>query len=48
LQEVAEPNSVLISAAVADYVDEDRIVKYKPLQLKGIDETVLTFVLKCD
>lgn len=48
LQEVAEPNSVLISAAVADYVEEDRIVKYKSLQLKGIDETVLTFVLNCD
>ncbi|MCC3450213.1 MAG: response regulator [Microcoleus sp. PH2017_39_LGB_O_B] len=48
LQEVAEPNSVLISAAVADYVEEDRIVKYKPLQLKGIDETVLTFMLNCD
>lgn len=48
LQEGAEPNSVLISAAVADYVEEDQIVKYKPLQLKGIDETVLTFLLKCD
>ncbi|MBE9093549.1 response regulator [Tychonema sp. LEGE 07203] len=48
LQEVAEPNTVLISAAVADYVEEDRIVKYKPLKLKGIDETVLTFVLNCD
>ncbi|WP_293147587.1 MULTISPECIES: response regulator [unclassified Microcoleus] len=48
LQEVAEPNSVLISAAVADYVEENRIVKYKPLQLKGIDETVLTFMLNCD
>ncbi|MBE9185185.1 response regulator [Microcoleus sp. LEGE 07076] len=48
LQEVAEPNSVLISAAVADYVEEGRIVKYKPLKLKGIDETVLTFVLNCD
>jgi signal transduction histidine kinase/response regulator RpfG family c-di-GMP phosphodiesterase len=48
LQEVAEPNSVLISAAVADYVEENRIVKYKSLQLKGIDETVLTFVLNCD
>ncbi|MCC3424551.1 MAG: response regulator [Microcoleus sp. PH2017_01_SCD_O_A] len=48
LQEVAEPNTVLISAAVADYVEEDRIVKYKPLQLKGIDETVLTFMLNCD
>ncbi|MEG3843728.1 response regulator [Microcoleus sp. herbarium14] len=48
LQEVAEPNTVLISAAVADYVEEGRIVKYKPLQLKGIDETVLTFMLNCD
>ncbi len=48
LQEVAEPNTVLISAAVADYVEEDRIVKYKPLKLKGIDETVLTFMLNCD
>jgi GAF domain-containing protein len=48
LQEGAEPNSVLVSAAVADYVEEDQIVKYKPLQLKGIDETVLTFLLKCD
>jgi signal transduction histidine kinase/class 3 adenylate cyclase len=48
LQEAAEPNSVLISAAVADYVDDERIIKYKPLQLKGIDETVLTFVLKCE
>jgi signal transduction histidine kinase/response regulator RpfG family c-di-GMP phosphodiesterase len=48
LQEGAEPNSVLISAAVADYVEEDQIVKYKSLQLKGIDETVLTFLLKCD
>ena len=48
LQEVAEPNSVLISAAVADYVEEGRIIKYKSLKLKGIDETVLTFVLNCD
>jgi class 3 adenylate cyclase len=48
LQEVAEPNTVLISATVADYVEENRIVKYKPLQLKGIDETVLTFMLNCD
>ncbi|MEG4172350.1 MULTISPECIES: response regulator [unclassified Microcoleus] len=48
LQEVTEPNTVLISAAVADYVEENRIVKYKPLKLKGIDETVLTFLLNCD
>ncbi|MGL5063653.1 MAG: response regulator [Microcoleus sp.] len=48
LQEVAEPNSVLISAAVADYIEEGKIVKHKPLQLKGIDETVLTFMLNLD
>jgi len=48
LQEATEPNTVLISAAVADYVEENRIVKYKPLTLKGIDETVLTFLLNCD
>ncbi|MEG4573986.1 response regulator [Microcoleus sp. N3A4] len=48
LQEVAQPNTVLISAAVADYVEEGRIIKYKPLKLKGIDETVLTFLLNCD
>ncbi len=48
LQEVAQPNTVLLSAAVADYVEENRIIKYKPLKLKGIDETVLTFLLKCD
>ena len=48
LQEATEPNTVLISAAVADYVEENRIVKYKPLHLKGIDETVLTFLLNCD
>lgn len=45
LQEVAEPNTILVSAAVADYLDEDEITKFKPLQLKGIDETVLTFVV---
>ena len=48
LQEATEPNTVLISAAVADYVEEDRIIKYKSLQFKGIDETVLTFLLNCD
>jgi signal transduction histidine kinase/class 3 adenylate cyclase len=45
LQEAAEPNTIIVSAVVADYLDEDQIVKYKSLQLKGIDETVLTFVV---
>lgn len=43
LQEAAKPNGILVSAAVADYLKEDEIIKGSPLQLKGIDETVLTF-----
>jgi class 3 adenylate cyclase len=46
LQEAAEPNSILVSAAVADYLEDDAITKCSPLQLKGIDETVLTFSVK--
>jgi class 3 adenylate cyclase len=46
LQEAAEPNSILISAAVADYVEHEEIVKGQSLRLKGIDEAVLTFVIK--
>ena len=45
LQEAADPGTILVSAAVADYLEDDKITKFKPLQLKGIDETVLTFVL---
>ncbi len=45
LQEAADPNSVLVSAAVADYM-EDEFIKRSSLQLKGIDETVLTFEMK--
>ncbi|NER38073.1 MAG: response regulator [Oscillatoria sp. SIO1A7] len=45
LQEAADPGTILVSAAIADYLEDDGITKFKPLQLKGIDETVLTFVL---
>lgn len=45
LQEAADPGSILVSAAVADYLEEDEITKFQPLKLKGIDETVLTFVV---
>ena len=45
LQQAADPGSVLISAAVADYLEETEITKCSPLKLKGIDETVLTFSL---
>jgi signal transduction histidine kinase/CheY-like chemotaxis protein/class 3 adenylate cyclase len=43
LQSNATPDRILVSAAVADYLDEDGIDKGEPLTLKGIDETVLTF-----
>ncbi|MGC1309643.1 MAG: response regulator [Phormidesmis sp.] len=46
IQESATAETILVSAAVADYLDEDEIVKFEPLQLKGIDETVLTFGVK--
>lgn len=46
LQEAAAPNSILVSAAVADWLDEDTIIKCSPLKLKGVDETVLTFAVK--
>ncbi|OLP18104.1 adenylate cyclase [Leptolyngbya sp. 'hensonii'] len=43
IQEVAEPDHILVSAAVADYLEQDEITKFSPLKLKGVDETVLTF-----
>ena len=45
IQESAEPNSILVSAAVADYLHQDAITKFSPLHLKGVDETVLTFAI---
>ncbi|MCT7953722.1 response regulator [Laspinema palackyanum] len=45
LQESADPGTILVSAAVADYLHDDEIVKFGSLQLKGIDETVLTFMV---
>ena len=43
LQEAAEPNSILVSATVADYLEDDNLTQRGLLQLKGVDETVLTF-----
>ncbi|MEB3212714.1 MAG: response regulator [Leptolyngbyaceae bacterium] len=48
IQEAADPGSILVSAAVADYLDDTAIQKYSPLKLKGVDETVLTFAIKAD
>lgn len=47
LQAAANPNSILVSAAVADYLEDDTITRNEsPLHLKGIDETVLTFSIQ--
>lgn len=43
LQAAALPGTILVSAAVADYLQEEEITKGSPLELKGVDETVLTF-----
>ncbi len=45
LQGAADPGTILVSAAVADYLEEEEIIKGKSLELKGIDETVLTFAV---
>jgi class 3 adenylate cyclase len=48
LQEAADPDCILVSAAVADYMEEEEFIKHVPLKLKGVDETVLTFAVKPD
>ncbi|MBE9005899.1 response regulator [Fortiea sp. LEGE XX443] len=48
LQAAAIPGSILISAAVADYLQDEEITKGSPLKLKGVDETVLTFAVSPD
>ncbi|MEA5504590.1 response regulator [Halotia wernerae UHCC 0503] len=45
LQSAAIPGTILVSAAVADYLQDEEITKGSPLKLKGVDETVLTFVV---
>ena len=45
LQQAAEPGTILVSAAVADYLKDEEITKGSSLGLKGVDETVLTFII---
>lgn len=45
LQQAAEPGTILVSAAIADYLTDEDIEKNSSLELKGIDETVLTFII---
>jgi adenylate cyclase len=46
LEEAAAPGKILVSAAVADYLEEDEIISSSFLELKGVDEKVLTFSVK--
>lgn len=48
LQAAAVPGTILVSAAVADYLQDEEITKGSPLQLKGVDETVLTFAVSTE
>ena len=48
LQQFAAPGQILVSATVADYLAEDEITKCSLLELKGVDETVLTFSVKLE
>jgi signal transduction histidine kinase/response regulator RpfG family c-di-GMP phosphodiesterase len=46
IQSAAEPDCILVSAVIADYLEEEEISKRGPLNLKGVDETVLTFFVQ--
>ncbi|MDF2210276.1 response regulator [Arthrospira platensis NCB002] len=45
LQEATAPNSIMVSAMVAQYVPDEEIIKREFLELKGIDEPVMTCVI---
>jgi len=48
LQEVACPNSILVSAEVAQYLDQREILSEEMQSLKGIDEPVSTFMISSE
>lgn len=45
IQEATAPNSIMVSGVVAQYVPDEEIIKREFLQLKGIDEPVMTCVI---
>ncbi|MGL5081069.1 MAG: response regulator [Microcoleaceae cyanobacterium] len=45
LQEAANPNSILISAEIANYLDYSEIMASDSLKFKGMDEAIPTFVV---
>lgn len=48
LQEVAEPNCILVSEDVAQYLDPSLILESHPCQLKGINEPVIALSIRTD
>ncbi len=48
LQEVAHPNSILVSQEVAAYIRPQEILIQEPHKLKGIGDQVLTFMVSPD
>ncbi len=46
LQEVTYPNSILVSAQVAEYLEASDIIRGSSISLKGIDEPVVTYEIK--
>jgi class 3 adenylate cyclase len=45
LEEAAEPNTILVSATVAQYLDSRMVKEYGFLKLKGMDKDILGFVV---
>ena len=45
LEEAAQPNTILVSATVAQYLDSRMVKEYGFLKLKGMDEDILGFVV---
>ncbi|MBD2577812.1 response regulator [Oscillatoria sp. FACHB-1406] len=46
LQEVTQPNTILISAVVAEFLGENETIALGPLKLKGLEEEILTFLVR--
>lgn len=48
LQEAATPTKILVSQAVAQYLDPAEIIEHKELHLKGIEENVIGYFVKVE
>lgn len=48
LQEAAQPNSILVSETVGQYLESSAILEAQPLALKGISEPVMTLAVRVE